>query len=61
MIYSVIFQTKHFEQLRNESKRNQQLEKKLSEITSEHAQRMSTNETHIAELSEQIGVIEKQR
>jgi hypothetical protein len=49
------------EQLRAESKRNQQIEKKLSDITSENAQRMSTNETHMAELSEQIGVVEKQR
>ncbi|CAF3318713.1 unnamed protein product, partial [Rotaria sp. Silwood2] len=28
---------------------------------SENGQKMSTNETHIAELSEQIGLIEKQR
>lgn len=53
--------TKYTDQLRTESKRNQQLEKKLSELTSEHAQRMSTTETQIAELSEQIGTIEKQR
>jgi hypothetical protein len=31
------------------------------EITNEYAQKISTTETHIAELSEQIGVIEKQR
>ncbi len=30
-------------------------------MTAEHAQRTSTNETHMAELSEQIGVIEKNR
>ncbi|CAF2876500.1 unnamed protein product [Rotaria sp. Silwood2] len=52
---------KHVEQLRVESKRNQQLEKKLADIISENGQKMSTNETHIAELSEQIGLIEKQR
>ncbi|CAF1008332.1 unnamed protein product [Rotaria sordida] len=52
---------KHVEQLRVESKRNQQLEKKLIDITSENAQKISTSETHIAELSDQIGVIEKQR
>ncbi|CAF4772646.1 unnamed protein product, partial [Rotaria socialis] len=52
---------KHAEQLQVESKRNQQLEKKLADTLSENAQRMSTNEIHIAELSEQIGLIEKQR
>ncbi|CAF1186790.1 unnamed protein product [Adineta steineri] len=54
-------EAKYTEQLRVESKRNQQLEKKLTDNTTEYAQRTSTNETHIAELSEQIGVIEKQR
>ncbi|CAF4143814.1 unnamed protein product [Rotaria magnacalcarata] len=52
---------KHAEQLQVESKRNQQLEKKLADTLSESAQRMSTNEIHTAELSEQIGIIEKQR
>ncbi|CAF3690365.1 unnamed protein product [Rotaria sp. Silwood1] len=54
-------ETKHVDQLRVESKRNQQLEKKLADIINENAQKMSTNETHFADLSEQIGLIEKQR
>lgn len=56
-----IHKIEHVEQLRAESRRNQQLEKKLIDITNENAQRLSTSETHIAELSEQIGLIEKQR
>ena len=54
-------QAEHVERLRSESKRNQQLEKKLVELTSENAQRLSSSETQMADLSEQIGVIEKQR
>ncbi|UJR21891.1 hypothetical protein I4U23_024963 [Adineta vaga] len=54
-------ETKYTEQLRTEFKRNEQLEKKLNESTTEQAQKMSTTETQIAELSEQIGIIEKQR
>ncbi|CAF0937729.1 unnamed protein product [Adineta ricciae] len=54
-------ETKYTEQLRTESKRNELLEKKLNEASTEQAQKMSTTETQIAELSEQIGIIEKQR
>jgi hypothetical protein len=52
---------KYSDQLRSESKHHQELEKKSAEIRNEHDQRMTTNETRIAELSEQIGLIEKQR
>jgi hypothetical protein len=52
---------KYSDQLRIESKRNQEFEKKSAEIRNEHDQRTAANETHIAELSEQIGLIEKQR
>jgi hypothetical protein len=52
---------KYSDQLRTESKRNQEFEKKSTEIRSEYDQRMATTETQIAELSEQIGLIEKQR
>ncbi|CAF0818271.1 unnamed protein product [Adineta ricciae] len=54
-------EAKYTEQLRTESKRNELLEKKLNEASTEQAQKMSTTETQIAELSEQIGIIEKQR
>ena len=54
-------QAEHVEQLRLESTRNQQLEKRLAEMANENAQRVAGTETHIAELSEQIGLIEKQR
>lgn len=55
------FQTKHSEQLRNEIKRNEQLEKQFTEIRHLHDQQMTANETRHSELSEQIGIIEKQR
>lgn len=52
---------KYSDQLRTESKRSQELEKKFADIRGEQAQRTTTTETNIAELSEQIGLIEKQR
>lgn len=52
---------KYSDQLRTESKRSQESEKKLSDLRTEHAQRMTETETHLAELSEQIGLIEKHR
>ena len=52
---------KYADQLRTESKRHQELEKKSAETRTEHDQRMTNNETQIADLSDQIGLIEKQR
>lgn len=52
---------KYSDQLRTESKRSQESEQKLADLRSEHGQKLTMTETHIAELSEQIGSIEKQR
>lgn len=59
--FSSPLQVEHAERLRLESKRNEELEKKILQINADHAQRMSENETQLADLAEQIGQIEKQR
>ncbi|CAF0807644.1 unnamed protein product [Didymodactylos carnosus] len=54
-------ETKYNDELRTASKQNQYIEKKMNSLINENEVKVAKLETHIAELSDQIGAIEKQR
>lgn len=55
------FQNEKNENSNLEEKRREQIESKINDLTAENAQRVALYENRIAELSEQIGFVEKQR